>query len=423
MLSPKQRESVYQSNKFMNVWEGPVRCGKSHSINKRFAEELVNGPDGDYLVTGKSENTIIKNVINPLNDMFCDVIRYKRNIGEFSLLGKRCYAVGGGDERSEGRIRGNTYAGALVDEGTLLPESFFRMLLTRLTVPNSKIFISTNTDSPYHWLKEGFLDNPAYKDKIIFKFNLEDNPSLTEQKKEQIKASYTGMWYKRFILGEWVLAEGAIYDFFDSAVHVRKEPPTYAKYYILGIDYGTTNPFAAVLIGFNDDCHPALWIEKEYYWDSKKTGWQKSDVEYALDLEKEFGQYPIRLMYLDPSAASFQVELKRRNKPVRPANNDVLDGIRFVAACMSSGDLVICKACINLQKEIESYVWDEKSFKDGLDRPLKTRDHALDAMRYAIYTHWGQKSRLGENPFKKPPNINPMDYPGWGPDSVGWQRY
>ena len=377
-FSLKQESFFNESNARLNIAVGAVRSGKSHITILRFMKELLEGPDGKYLITGKSERTCLMNIIEPMQEFTGGLIRYNRGMGEFTLFDKKVYVVGANDERAEGKIRGATFAGALVDEITILPQSFFRMLLSRLSVDGSKLFGGTNPDSPLHWLKTDFIDRFQDDPNQLqyFKFNLDDNPILTDTFKNALKREYQGLWYKRFILGDWVLAEGAIYDFFDTSFHVVEQPPTYAKNYFLGIDYGTSNAFAAVLIGYNDDHKPTLWAEKEYYWDSKIMGYQKTDAEYALDIQREFGGYPIRLIYLDPSAASFQTELRRNKMPVKQANNDVLDGIRCVSTLLSQGNLVICKNCVNLIKEIEGYVWDERAVKNGEDKPLKQRDHA-----------------------------------------------
>jgi len=342
------------------------------------------------------------------------------------MFDRKIYVIGANDERAEGKIRGATFAGALVDEITLIPEGFFRMLLSRLSIENAKLIGTTNPDSPYHWIKADFIDKSEELDIKVFSFRLEDNPSLPSEYVKNLKKEYQGLWYKRFIEGSWVLAEGSIFDFFDEKYHVVKNAPTYAKYYLLGIDYGTTNPFAAVLVGVNDDHHPALWIEKEFYWDSKRMGRQKTDMEYALDLQREFGAYSPRLVYLDPSAASFHMELKRQKWAVKQAKNDVLDGIRFMSDLFTRGDLAICKGCSNLIREIESYVWDPKSAKLGEDKPIKERDHAIDASRYVLFTHFGAKSTIKETSreeqlieqnkrqwLKNPMAVTGFSGPGW----------
>lgn len=357
-------------------------------------------------------------------------LAYNQAKGYFNLFGKKVYVIGANDERAISKIKGATFAGGLVDEITELPESYWAMLISRLSIKDAKLFGGTNPDSPYHWLKANYIDRFEDKDPAYFKnfkFNLDDNPSLDETYKENLRKSYQGLWYKRFIMGNWVLAEGAVFDFIDSKLHIVESPPTYAKHYFLGVDYGTTNPFAAVLIGYNDDHKPALWAEKEFYWDSKAMGYQKTDAEYGYDLQREFGAYPLRMLYLDPSAASFQTELRRHSFPVKPANNEVLDGIRCISTLLSQGNLVICRNCKNLIKEMEGYVWDERAVKRGEDKPLKQRDHAVDALRYPIFTFFGAKTNLKEisreNHAQIQWNQNPMAQSGFSPNSHGWQRY
>lgn len=425
-FSHKQIKFYTESDARINIAEGAVRSGKSFVALFRFLDELRRGPDGNYAICGKSERTVLRNVIDPLQEIVGGIIRYNRGLGEFTLFGRKVYVIGANDERASEKIQGATFAGSLVDEITILPETFVRMLLTRLSVPFAKLIGTTNPDSPYHWLKTEFIDKLSHDPSALktFKFTLEDNPSLTESYKSSLRKEHSGLWYRRFILGEWVLAEGAVFDFFNRSLHIVPAPPSYAKYYILGVDYGTTNPFAAVLIGFNDDVHPSIWVEKEWYFNPKVTGYQRTDSEFAHDLKREFGDYPVKQLYLDPSAQSFEVELRRQKWPVRQANNEVLAGIRFIGSMLSRRDLVICQGCDNLVKEIEGYVWDENSVKLGMDKPVKQRDHAVDAVRYAVFTHWGHKEKLRENSsedaelnrFKK----NPMAYPGFA-GQAGWQ--
>lgn len=429
-LSPKQIDFLCNSNSRVNIAVGSVRSGKSFAADLRFLKELQTGPQGLYMISGKSESSIVNNIIPTLRDLTGGLVRYKFGAREFSFLDKTVSIVGANDERAHTKIQGRTLAGAYVDEGTIIPETFFKMLLSRLSVENAKLFITCNPDSPYHWLKREYIDKAEELKYKVFNFRLDDNPSLSKEYVDALKREYQGLWYKRYIEGQWVQAEGAVYDFFDESIHVVKEPPTYAKYYIMGIDYGTTNPFAALLIGYNDDVSPCLWVEKEYYWDSKEMGYQKTDSEYMEAVRLQFDPYNVKLAYLDPAAASFEVEMKRHKKPVKQAKNEVLDGIRFVSALLTQGDLVICKRCTNLIKEMGSYVWDAKSSREGVDKPLKQRDHALDALRYALFTHFGTRHSLKETSAEERHKQeqerkwarNPMQFPGFT-NSNGWQTH
>lgn len=428
-LSAKQKQSISEANQKINLWVGAVRSGKSHAALHAFLYFVRKGPPGPLLITGRSTNTIERNVIEPIRELVGPYAKYKRGIGELDLLGRTIYVVGAADERSEGRIRGSTFVGTLVDEVTILPESFFKMLLSRLSLPGAQLFGTSNPDSPHHWLKRDFLDHKETLPLASWNFTLEDNPSLSAEYVRDLKKFYQGLWYTRFVEGKWVMAEGAIYDFFDETIHVIQTPPAYAKYYIVGIDYGTTNPFAATMIGFNDDVQPSLWVEREYYYSSKAYNASKTDAEYARDMKVWLSDYPVKAIYLDPSAASFRLELKRLlpRQVIKDANNDVLNGIRCVATNLSQGTLKICSECKELIREMQSYCWDERASRLGKEAPVKASDHLADCVRYACLTHWGEKKSLKEKTEdeRKLESYGRMSSQEklsqtWGP---GWQRY
>jgi PBSX family phage terminase large subunit len=157
----------------------------------------------------------------------------------------------------------------------------------------------------------------------------------------------------------------------------------------VGVDYGTTNPCAFVLLGINKHRYPNVWVEDEYYYNSRVTQRQKTDSEYAEDLRNFIEGRNVTAIYLDPSAASFRAEIIRSGiSNLIDAENDVIDGIRFVAKLLNQGTFKICRKCRNMIAEFQSYVWDEKSIKSGVDKPKKENDHSLDALRYALYSHF-----------------------------------
>jgi len=355
-------------------------------------------PPGNLVIVGRTNDTIKRNIVDELYNFPGISVYYYPGKRELHLEGRVIYCIGANDERSESKIRGPTFSGAYVDEATLIPESFFKMLLSRLSRLGSYLIATTNPDSPFHWLKKDFIDRQEELNIHVFNFRMEDNPSLSPDYVDALKKEYRGLWYRRFINGEWCLAEGSVYDFFDEQIHVIEQPASYAKYYIVGVDYGTTNPCAFVLLGFNDDYPTKIWVQKEYYFDSKKEGYQRTDAEYANDFLDFIGDIEPKIVYIDPSAASFKLELRRR-KPsivIKDAENDVSNGIRVVSMRLATGDLKVCKCCKNLIQEFQSYVWDSKKSQRGLDEPLKAFDHGLDALRYAVYTHWGEKSNIIE---------------------------
>jgi PBSX family phage terminase large subunit len=379
-LSDKQIASFQDSTARINIFEGPVRAGKSYIALLRWLDFVRTGPKGPLIICGRTDKTIKRNIITPLQDLVGDAVQYYIGKGEVSLYGRTMYVIGANDDRAEAKIRGSEFAGALLDEVSLLPENFFKMLLSRLSIPNAKLFCSTNPDSPYHWFKRDFIDRENELDLKVFSYNIRDNPTLSEKYIADLSAEYKGLWYKRYILGEWCLADGAVYDFFEDEIHIMQMPTSEATYYIVGIDYGTTNPCVFTLIGYNAGAYPNMWLEKEYYYDSKATLRQKSDYDYSLDLVKFISGYNVKRIYIDPSAASFKQELRRNGiSNVTDAENEVLPGIRFVGQLLTNGTFKVCSNCVETIKEFGNYLWDSKASERGEDKPIKKFDHCFMA--------------------------------------------
>ena len=406
-LSPKQALSVRESDARFNFWIGAVRSGKSFASLLRFVQFIIRGPAGDMFILGKSMGAIKRNVLSPLKLLLGDDFNFYLGKGEANFANRTIHLIGANDERAENKIRGASFAGAYIDEITIIPESVFEMLMSRLSIPGAKLFGTTNPDSPFHWFKKNFLDRANELDLKQWNFVLEDNPSLDPVFVSNIKKEYRGLWYERFILGKWVLAEGTIYDFFDHSLHTIDFPPGAADHYILGVDYGTVNPCAFILVGYNEFTFPNRWVEKEYYWDSRVKMRQKTDTDYAQDLKKFIEGYKVKAIYVDPSAASFKLELGRHlpgHLSIIEANNDVLEGIRYTSMLLANGTVKIGRNCENLIKEIGTYRWDTRAANRGLDEPLKENDHAVDALRYALVSEWYKK----EGARMKPEDLERM---------------
>lgn len=297
-LVGKQRESVRLATARINLWEGSVRSSKTVCSLLRWLKFVREGPPGNLAMIGKTERTLKRNVIDPLIDMIGKA-RCKPNWGdgELMLLGRRVYLAGANDEKSVGKIQGLTLAGAYGDEVTLYPEALWAMLLSRLSVEDAAVFGTANPDNPLHWLNKDFLkrarvwirhdgsvvvdDGPGRLDLARFSFRLSDNPALPEKYVEDLSQEFTGLWRKRYIDGLWVVAEGAIYDTFDTepgGAHVVTELPDIDEW-VLAIDYGTTNPFVALLIGLGRDRKGTerIYVAREWRWDSKVKHRQLTD--------------------------------------------------------------------------------------------------------------------------------------------------
>ncbi len=386
-LSSKQIASYRDSDARLNLWEGAVRSGKSFVSIVRFLKALKTGPSGLAMIIGVSRESIQRNVLSELCALVGAPVPTPKST-QLNIFGRTIFIVGANDERAQKRIQGSTLACAYVDELTLIPHGFFKMLLSRLSVTGAQLFGTTNPDSPFHWLKREFLSNDEL-DMKVFRFRLDDNPSLSKSYVDNLKKEYTGLWYKRYIEGEWVLAEGTVYDFFDEEDHVIGIPPGQAEYYIVGIDYGTSNPTTFNLIGYSRKLYPNIWLEREYYYDSRAHNRQKTDTEYVEDLKKFLAGKNVRCIYVDPSAASFKLEMMRQGlSGVINADNDVINGIRFKSKLMANGTYKICSCCKNAIREFQTYRWDEKVSVKGDDKPIKEHDHCLDGQRYAIYSHF-----------------------------------
>lgn len=349
------------------------------------------------MIVGVNRESIQRNVLLELYK-FLGFSPPSSKTNETKLYGRNIYFVGAHDEGAVRRIQGATLAFAYVDEAACIPLPFWRMLLSRLSVQGAQLLATCNPEGPAHWLKKEYIDRANDLSLVSWSFTLEDNPSLSEDYKNNLRKEYTGMWYKRYILGEWAVAHGLIYDSFDhdNLFDKQMEPP---NYYVMGIDYGTSNATAAVLCAVSPTRWPQIRVEDEYYYDSEKRGRSKTDAELADDIKSFIGHRNITAIYVDPSAASLKLELRNRNLPVLDARNDVIEGIKQTSKFVAQKNLVIHKKCLTLIDCIQTYAWDPKAADQGEDKPLKKREHILDALRYACYSAFpsGEFSHPDEN--------------------------
>lgn len=397
LLSVKQIEFIENCTAKWNLAHGSVRSSKTVGSLWAFLHACMNCPDSQIFMVGHSSDTIYQNAIRLILEtpqfscwrQYCTWYSGKRQL---KFMDKTITTLGARDEGAIGQFQGKTMSLVYCDEMTLYPESIIDMIDTRLSLPHSMGIATMNPSHPKHklkqWIDKADAGDPNY---YALHFTLDDNPYVDEVYKQRIRDSLSGVFYKRNYLGLWCLAEGAIFDFFDTKVHVVDRPPACAEYWVAGIDYGAVNPFACVLVGVNTGMKTQrgkqLWAEKEYYWDPKKKNRQKTNAEFADDVVAFLEPYDVKGLYIDPSAASFKVELRKRGIHVIDADNDVLSGITVLSSELNRGALLICSDCKNLIREVEGYVWDPKAADKGWDEPLKKDDHAIDALRYIIYSH------------------------------------
>lgn len=379
-FSRKAADSILHSDARINIWDGAVRSSKTISSIAAFLIFAAQAPPGALLMAGMSERSLKRNIIDLMTEMIGQkYFQLFPSRGEAMLFGRRVYLTGAADERAEERIRGLTLAGAYGDELTVWPQSFFRMLLSRLSVKGSRFFGTTNPDSAYHWLLTEYLERDGL-DLKRWHFTLDDNPNLPEEYRRAIEAEYTGLWRRRFIDGEWCAAEGRVYEMFDHGRHVCEEDPAAYSRRIAACDYGIRNPCVFGLV--SADGKKRYFLEDEWYHDGRKDR-QMTDQEYADAFENFLNGRKIEYLVIDPSASSLIVLMRQRGIRVIPARNNVLQGIRTVSMLLSQGSLKVAPKCRETIREFDQYRWmpDEQD-----DAPVKEHDHCMDMLRYAVYT-------------------------------------
>ena len=372
--------------------DGAVRSGKTLAMGLSFflwAQANFSGKK--FGVCGKTIASLRRNVLSevlPRLETLGAVWKERRseNVITVRFLGRenRFYIFGGRDESSADLIQGITFAGVLLDEAALMPRSFVEQACARCSLAGSRLWFNCNPAGPGHWLYRTWVLEAEKRNCLRLHFTMADNPGLTEPIRQRYERLYSGVFYRRFILGEWVQAEGRVYDFFSPEM-VGKAPDRCEQWYI-SCDYGTVNPTSMGLWGERD----GVWYRvKEFYFDSRRELRQMTDEEYARALETLAGGRRITAVIVDPSAASFLEVLRRRGWRVRKAENEVLSGIRLTADCLKSGKIVICEGCEDCLRELEEYVWDLSG--GDRDRVRKEHDHAMDDMRYFVSTVLGER--------------------------------
>ncbi len=400
-LSRVQYDSICDANARLNLWHGPVRSGKTIASIVRWLKYVEDeAPPGELYMFGRTFSTLKRNVLVPLEEMVGTDYHLHDKVA--TLWGRRINIIGMNDAKAEKIIRGSTSAGSYFDEPTTYPEGAWNMAQTRMSVPGTKGFGATNPDNPKHWLKTQYLDRADSLDLYDVTWPIDANPFLPDEFVRELHAQFTGLFYRRFILGEWVAAEGAVYPMMREEVHVSTDFPR-PDQYIVGVDYGTSVPMVFLLIGIQYQHHrpPTVWVEREHYWDPTAMMRQKTDGEHARDLMKFLAArshpiVPINCIYVDPSALSFRLECSNCGigslHDIDTADNAVVAGISTVSTMLADGRLRIHADCEQTLTEFAGYVWDPKSQERGKDAPKKTGDHAMDALRYALHTHFGERA-------------------------------
>ena len=373
------------------IADGSVRSGKTVSMSISFVFwAMATFTDCNFALCGKTVRSCRRNVIKPLINMLKHRydIKDKRseNLLTISKDGKSntFYIFGGKDESSQDLIQGVTLAGVLLDEVALMPRSFVEQALARCSIEGARFWFNCNPDNPNHWFYREWVLKAPEKHALRLKFLMDDNLSLSDKVKQRYYSLYQGTFYRRFILGEWVIAEGLVYQDYND--HIKDKlwngnPDELVGRWYISMDYGTINPCSMGLWCVTDN--EAIRVD-EYYYNSRKEGYQRTDEEHYAELEKLAGDRYIERVIIDPSAASFKATIKRHDKFfVKSAKNDVINGIRTTSQMLNDGRIKIGVKCKASQEEFGMYRWDDKA---EVDKVVKENDHAMDDIRYFAYT-------------------------------------
>lgn len=393
-LTSKQAEYIKNATHRWNIASGAVRSGKSRMAVQYIIPQGIlsrTGRKGINLILGATRENLERNVLTPLRDIWGTNVVGEINSKNFTyIFRQKVYCIGAENARQVSKIRGSEIKFCYIDELVDVNEDVFNMLKSRLSLPYSECHAACNPAAPTHYVKK-FIDSAAKGvDVYCLSWQIYDNPYLPQDYVKALEAEYDGtVYYDRYILGKWTLAEGLIYPNYEKAVVSASSLPSVASYdqYALSIDYGTQNATAALLFGRKG----TSWVLfREYRYSGRDTGRQKTDAEYVDDMLSFTEDIPISEgdaleVIIDPSAASFIEAIRRTGRfKVRKADNDVSNGVRCTAVAMSNGTLQISDSCAGTLKEIQGYIWDTS--RDDVERPVKVEDHCMDAMRYFVKT-------------------------------------
>ena len=368
------------------ICDGAVRSGKTFCMGLSFVcWAMARFQNAAFGLCGKTTVSLRRNLVRGLVPVLEELgFRCEEKVSRNLLTVRRggrentFYLFGGKDEGSAALIQGVTLAGVLLDEVALMPRSGVEQACARCAVAGSRLWCNCNPEGPEHWFYKEWIQKAEERNALYLHFTMEDNPGLRPEVRARYTRMFSGAFYRRFVLGEWVAAEGRVYDFFDE--RYVEDPPDGLSRWCISCDYGTVNPASFGLWGWKD----GIWYRvKEFYYDSRAEKRQKTDGEYARDLRELAGGRDIRLVVVDPSAASFIEVLRREGWRVVKAENDVLSGIRTTAELLREKKLVICRGCRDALREFQLYCWADRG---GQDRVRKEHDHAMDEIRYFAAT-------------------------------------
>lgn len=381
------------------IAEGSIRAGKTIAMIDSFITWSLKTFNGEnFILGGKTMGALKRNVLNPMFQILTSKgisYKYIRSDDPRVEIGNNIYYVFGGDnEKSQDKVQGLTAAGAYLDEVALMPKSFVDQVMGRCSVDGAKYFFNCNPGHPKHWLKTEIIDHPKEKNFLVLHFTMDDNLSLAEKVKERLKRMFSGVFYLRYILGQWVVAEGLVYEDFNEEKHVISREKVNEMIqnnkfhtYIGAVDWGYTAPMAGGIYGLPRGEIKAVKIAEFY-----KTKQQTEDVaNWFLEWESKLGKN-LRVIYCDSAEPDRIVTLRKMHLRAKNGVKEINAGLNTVMAMHKNDQYLICEDCVNTINEKLTYSYPEKDDpKAKKDEPLDENNHAMDEERYALHSYFRKR--------------------------------
>ena len=409
-FSPKAQDFIDNSDAFINICHGSVRSGKTIAATWRFLAHIALTDYDEFMISGKTRDTIERNVVRDLIRMIDGSLDYKyRKFDNYlEIENKKIWLIGFSDEGATEKVRGMTVGGWYADELTSASKSTVEMAITRCSVDGAKMFWTMNPESPYHFIYTDYITNQELLDSGTVKcwhFNLDDNLHLSQRYIDELKRvnRKSQVNYKRNILGQWVIAEGVIYDSFDEDVHVFHEDLT-SEYDEVNIccDYGVSTVTTFGVMGIIKDVKEGnrYYLQEETYYDAQKRGVAQSDSDRVNDiirLQDKYGLGKRSTLFLPHDAASLKAQCKKDKRvrmKVRTYAPDTFKDITRIQDLFNNRRFFIHESCKDSITQVQTYCWDVKAQQRGEDKPLKVDDHCPDMWRGGLFG--SRLSRTGQ---------------------------
>ena len=394
------------------IADGAIRSGKSVAMSLSFVIWAMSEFEAcNFAMCGKTIGSFRRNVLFWLKLMLRSrgysvseqrtenlVVVRRGNIENYF------YVFGGKDERSQDLIQGITLAGVFFDEVALMPESFVNQATGRCSVDGSKFWFNCNPGSPAHWFKTGWIDNRRDKRLLYLHFTMDDNLSLSEAVKERYRSTYSGVFFKRYILGEWKSADGVIYRQFadDPERFILDEVPADIIIGTMGLDFGGNgSAHAGCLVGITRGYRSIVILDEYYRKEVIDPGTLTDDV--CGFVQRSQGQCRAASIWCDSAETvlikGIRTEVYLRRIPVEVRNarkGEIIDRIRLCDMLMSQGRFFILRRCQHTIAALSEAVWDSKSpTKDKRLDDGSTNIDSLDALEYALEPHANRLIEFG----------------------------